>query len=167
MQADSAGLGAVDSAVDTATGNQDENPATRNAALTLAALLLLAGVAAAVAPLAGVAGTADGSRLQIATAAAWVAVLPGLLAVLLALRGPALGLAATAGGGVMAAVRLLADLSLLAEPDGLTRPELFYETTDTARPFAVGAGDGCSSPPTCWRSSSGSSRSAGSSAPSA
>ncbi len=143
MQADSAGPGAdsaVDSAVDTATGNQDENPATRNAALTLAALLLLAGVAAAVAPLAGVAGTADGSRLQIATAAAWVAVLPGLLAVLLALRGPALGLAATAGGGVMAAVRLLADLSLLAEPDGLTRPELFYETTDTARPFAVGAG---------------------------
>ena len=156
MQADSADLGAVENANDTTIGastdgatgtqdaathgTQDDGTATRTAALTLAALLLLAGVAAAVAPLLGVAGTADGSPLEIAAVAAWVAALPGLLAVGLALGRPSWGLAATAGGGVMGAVRLLADLSVLASLDGLTRPELFYETTGTARPFGLGSG---------------------------
>jgi hypothetical protein len=116
------------------------NPADRRSALLLAGLLLAAGVLAGLSPLLGVVVTADSSPTTAATVAAFVAVLPGILAVVLALRRPLLGLAATAGAGVIGVVRLLTDLAVVTEADRITRPELFAETTDRARPFAAGAG---------------------------
>ena len=112
----------------------------RRAALVLAALLLAAGLLVAVGPLIAVVTTADGSPVRSFPVAAAMAMLPGLLAVILALRRPSLGLAATAGAGIVGVVRLLADLAVLSDTDAVTRPELFVETTDRARPFAVGAG---------------------------
>jgi hypothetical protein len=112
----------------------------RRGALLLSALLTLAGVLAGISPLPGVIGTADGSPTTSTVLAALVAVLPGLLAVGLTLRGPILGLAATAGAGLIGLVRLLTDLAVLTEPDRITRPELFAETTERARPFTAGTG---------------------------
>ena len=67
-------------------------------------------------------------------------MLPGVLAVVLAFRRPSWALAATAGGGVVALARLLADVAVLTEIDRISRPELFAETTDRARPFGPGIG---------------------------
>ncbi len=112
----------------------------RRSALALSLLLLTAGVLVAFSPLLGVVRTADGSEIEAAVAAGFVAVVPGLLALLLTIRGPALGLAATAGAGLIGMVRLLTDLAVLTEADRITRPELFAETTERARPFTAGAG---------------------------
>ena len=112
----------------------------RAPARLLAGLLLLAGVLIGVCPLIGVVTTADGSPTGAVTIAAFTAVLPGLLAVALAVIRPTLGLAATAGAGLIGLARLFGDLAILTETDGVTRPELFYETTDRARPFATTAG---------------------------
>ncbi|MGS0686224.1 hypothetical protein ACVBEQ_13925 [Nakamurella sp. GG22] len=121
-------------------GGQAVDPDERRAALALSTLLLLAGVLVGVSPLLGVVGTADGSPTTAVAAAALAAVLPGLLAVGLAVRRPVLGLAATAGAGVIGVVRLLTDVAVLSEPDRVTRPELFAETTERARPFTAAAG---------------------------
>ena len=118
----------------------NSNSADQRPSLVLAGLLLVAGVLAGLSPLMGVVVTADGSPTTAATIAAFVAVLPGVLAVVLAVRRPVLGLAATAGAGVIGVVRLLTDLAVVTEADRITRPELFAETTDRARPFAAGAG---------------------------
>ena len=130
--------------------HSDEDPLTANAnhqdvaerasARLLAGLLLLAGVLVGLCPLIGVVTTADGSLTDAVTIAAFTAVLPGLLAVALAVPRPVLGLAATAGAGLIGLARIFADLALLTEIDGVTRPELFYETTDRARPFAATGG---------------------------
>ena len=112
----------------------------RAPARLLAGLLLLAGVLIGVCPLIGVVTTADGSPTGAVTIAAFTAVLPGLLAVALAVIRPTLGLAATAGAGLIGLARLFGDLAILTETDGVTRPELFYETTDRARPFVTSAG---------------------------
>jgi hypothetical protein len=112
----------------------------RRIALVLASLLLFSGLLIGLSPLLGAVSTADSSPTTSAVAAAFTAVLPGILAVVLALRRPILGLAATAGAGVVGLVRLLTDVAVLTEPDRITRPELFAETTDRARPFAAGAG---------------------------
>ena len=112
----------------------------RSGAVLLASLLLAAGVVIATSPLAGQVVPADGAPMSAFLAAGWVAVLPGLLAVTLALVRPALGLAATAGAGLIGLSRLLADLAVVAETDRVSRPELFVETTDRARPLLVGAG---------------------------
>lgn len=112
----------------------------RSTATLLASLLLAAGVVIATSPLAGQVTPADGAPVASYLAAGWVAVLPGLLAVALALVRPALGLAATAGSGLIGLSRLLADLAVVTEIDRVSRPELFVETTDRARPLLVGAG---------------------------
>jgi hypothetical protein len=112
----------------------------RSAAVLLASLLLAAGVVIATSPLAGQVVPADGAPVSAFLAAGWVAVLPGLLAVGLALVRPALGLAATAGSGLIGLSRLLGDLAVVTETDRVSRPELFVETTDRARPLVVGAG---------------------------
>ena len=123
------------------TANADHQDITeRVRARLLAGLLLLAGVLVGVCPLIGVVTTADGSPTGAVTLAAFTAVLPGVLAVALAFTRPVLGLAATAGAGLIGLARLCADLALLTETDGVTRPELFYETTDRARPFATTGG---------------------------
>jgi len=117
-----------------------ERVAERASARLLAGLLLVAGVLVGVCPLIGVVTTADASLTGAVTIAAFTAVLPGLLAVALAVIRPTLGLAATAGAGLIGLARLFGDLAILTETDGVTRPELFYETTDRARPFATTAG---------------------------
>jgi len=114
--------------------------AERRPALVLSSLLLVAGVLAGLSPIVGIVRTDDGSPTSSAVLAAFVVALPGLLAVLLALRRPAWGLAATAGGGIVGLARLLADLAVLTEIDRISRPELFAETTDRARPFGPAAG---------------------------
>jgi hypothetical protein len=118
----------------------DPDPVDRKNSLVLAGLLLAAGVLAGLSPLLGVVGTADASPTTAATVAAFVAILPGVLAVVLAARRPILGLAATAGAGLVGVVRLLTDIAVVTETDRITRPELFAETTDRARPFSAGAG---------------------------
>lgn len=118
----------------------NSGPPDRRAALVLAGLLIAAGVLIGLSPVIRVATSVDGSPTTPSVIAAFVAVLPGLLAMALALRAPSLGLAATAGAGALGVVRIFADLAVITETDAVTRPELFVETTDRARPFAVGAG---------------------------
>ena len=112
----------------------------RRAALVLSSLLLVSGVLVGLSPLLGVVITSDSSTTTARVAAAFVGVCPGLLAVVLAVRRPILGLAATAGGGVVGLIRFLTDLAVLTEADKVTRPELFAETTERARPFTAVAG---------------------------
>src|SRR6478609_3944641 len=114
--------------------------AERRPALVLSSLMLVAGVLAGLSPIVGIARTADGSPTTASVLAAFVAVSPGVLAVVLSARRPSWGLAATAGGGVVGLARLLADLAVLTEIDRISRPELFAETTDRARPLAPGGG---------------------------
>ncbi|MET0864082.1 MAG: hypothetical protein ABWZ98_07085, partial [Nakamurella sp.] len=106
----------------------------------LAALLLVAGILVGLSPALGIVRTADGSPTTTATAAAFVAVLPGLLALVLSGYRTLGGLAATAGAGVIGLVRLLTDLGVVTAADSISRPELFAETTEQARPFTVGPG---------------------------
>lgn len=108
--------------------------------MLLASLLLAAGVVVATSPLAGQVTPADGAPVSVFLAAGWVAVLPGVLAVGLALVNPSLGLAATAGSGLIGLSRLIADLAVVTETDRVSRPELFVETTERARPLVGGAG---------------------------
>jgi hypothetical protein len=114
--------------------------AQRRPALLLASLLLAAGLLVGVSVTVGIASAADSSPVSTSVLAALTAALPGVLALVLALRRPLLGLAATAGGGVVGVVRLLADLAVVTETDRISRPELFAETTDRARPLAAGGG---------------------------
>jgi len=109
-------------------------------AMVLSSLLLLAGVLVGVSPLLGIVTTADSSPTVVSLVASFVAVLPGVLALMLTTRRSVLGLAATAGAGLIGLVRVLADLAVLTEADRITRPELFAETTDAARPLAAAAG---------------------------
>lgn len=108
--------------------------------LVLAALLLVAGLLVGVGALVGTVRTADLSPTTSSVVAALTAALPGVLALILAFRRPVLGLAATAGGGLVGVVRLVADLAVVTETDRISRPELFAETTDRARPLAAGGG---------------------------
>lgn len=114
--------------------------AARNQAATLASLLLAAGVVVAATPVLPVVRPADGAAVSAYAVAGWVAVLPGLLALILAVVRPVLGVAATAGAGLIGIARLLSDLAVVAETDRVSRPELFVETTDRARPLAAAAG---------------------------
>ncbi|MEP6561225.1 MAG: hypothetical protein ABJD68_09155 [Nakamurella sp.] len=114
--------------------------AERRPALVLAALLLLAGVLVGLSPALRIVVTADGSGTTTAWIASFVAVLPGVLALALTGYRTLGGLAATAGAGVIGVVRLLADLGVLTAADSISRPELFAETSDSARPFTPGAG---------------------------
>ena len=104
-------------------------------ALGSAAALLLGAVLVGIAALAGIAHTYDGSALGIAHGAVWLVLLPALLAVVLSAWKPGLGLAFTAGAGVVAIARLIADLPVLTAPNTVIRPELFYEVSARAQPF--------------------------------
>ncbi len=106
----------------------------------LAAALVVAGVIAAVGPWFGVVHAADGASVSAFSVARWVAVAPGVLALILAGVRAELGLAATAGAGLVGAAHLLADVAVVTETDRVSRPELFVETTEQARPFGVAAG---------------------------
>lgn len=110
------------------------------AARVAALVLLLAGAMGGLASSLGVATAADLSPVGRATAAAWTPLLPGLVALVLAAVRPVLGLAAVAGAGAIGLTRLCADLAVVVDLDAVVRPELFYETSATARPFAVGGG---------------------------
>ncbi len=109
-------------------------------ALGSAAALLVGAVLVGVASLIGVAHTYDGSALGIAHGAVWVVLLPGLLAVVLAAWKPGLGLAFTAGAGVVSLARLIADLPVLTAPNTVIRPELFFEVSARAQPFSGAPG---------------------------
>jgi hypothetical protein len=126
--------------VETVADQDNDSSADRRSALVLSGLLLVAGVLIGLSPLIGVATAGDGSPTTASVAAAFVAVLPGVVAMVLAAGRSALGLAATAGAGAIGLIRVFADLAVITETDGVTRPELFVETTDRARPFAVGTG---------------------------
>jgi hypothetical protein len=120
--------------------NARSEAAQRGPTIVLAGLLLLAGILVGLSPALGIVVTADGSPTTAATAAAFVAVLPGLLALGMTSYRTLAGLAATAGAGVIGVVRLLTDLGILTAADAAIRPELFAETTDRARPITLGAG---------------------------
>lgn len=109
-------------------------------AILLAGLLLLAGVLAGLSAVFGAAVTTDASVPGSVVLAAFVPVLPGVLALALSARSAQWGLAATAGAGAFWMARLVADLAVIVETDTMVRPELYYETTDRARPFAAGPG---------------------------
>ena len=93
----------------------------RAVALPPALLVLAGGALAALVPLVGVVDTYDGSAVDAWAIAGWVAVLPGLLALILALTAPVAGLAAAAGAGVVGGARFVMDLSVLLDP-GVGRP---------------------------------------------
>lgn len=122
------------------TGREPAAAAARSSAAMLASLLLAAGVVVATSPLAGQVVPADGAPVSAFLAAGWVAVLPGVLALTMALIRPILGVAVTAGAGLLGLSRLVADLAVLTETDRVSRPELFVETTERARPLTAGAG---------------------------
>jgi hypothetical protein len=122
------------------SGKAQDVDVQRGPTFVLAALLLVAGVLIGLSPALGMVNTADGSATTTATVAAFVAVLPGLFALGLTGYRTLAGLAATAGAGLLGVVRLLTDLGILTAADSVSRPELFAETTDRARPFTVGAG---------------------------
>ena len=126
--------------VETVADQDNDSGADRRSALVLSGLLLVAGVLIGLSPLIGVVTAGDGSPTTASVAAAFVAVLPGVVALILATRRSVLGLAATAGAGAIGLIRVFADLAVITETDGVTRPELFVETTDRARPFTVGTG---------------------------
>ncbi|WP_205260582.1 hypothetical protein [Nakamurella leprariae] len=109
--------------------------------IALPLLVLGAGVLVGVAPLLDPVSTGDGSPLAPAGGAAWAALLPAVLVlVLTAARRPVGVLAAAAGAGLAGVSRLVSDLPLLTAPDLVVRPELIIETTDRARPLTPGAG---------------------------
>ncbi len=105
-----------------------------------AGALLLGAALVGIAGVVGVAHTYDGSVPGIATGAAWVALLPAVLAAVLSGWRPIPGLAFTAGAGVLAIARFIADLPVLTAPNSAIRPELFYEVSTRAQPFTRAAG---------------------------
>lgn len=105
-----------------------------------AGVLLLAGLLTGVAAFVGAATPADGGARGGVSAAAFLAVLPGLVALLVGTRRPTAGLALTAAAGWWGVARLFADLSLFGDVSTVVRPELFAETSARSQPFAVSSG---------------------------
>ena len=122
--------GATDAAVsDRSTEADGSVDAHRGPTFVLASLLLLAGVLVGLSPVFGIVVTADSSPTTAATVAAFVAVLPGLLALVLTGYRTLGGLAATAGAGVIGVVRLLdrpgvADRRRFGQPARAVRRDL-------------------------------------------
>jgi len=112
----------------------------RRPALLVAAMLLLGGVMVGFGPTLGVARSYDGSTVGIAAGAVWVVLLPGITAVLISGWKPILGLAVSAGAGMLVLARVVADVSLWTGINTAFRPELFYELSDGALPFRAGPG---------------------------
>ncbi|WP_029138000.1 hypothetical protein [Nakamurella lactea] len=110
------------------------------AAWLTSVLLLVAGLGAGLAAVIGVATPHVPGTLGAAGSAAWVALLPGVLAVLVTAIRPIAGLALVAGAGIAGIARLLADLFVLLQPESVARPELLYPLSATAFPLRTGAG---------------------------
>ena len=82
------GHGDVDGVCEMTAPDAAAELAERRPALVLSSLLLVAGVLAGLSPIAGIARAADGSPTSASVFAAFVVALPGVLAVVLALRRP-------------------------------------------------------------------------------
>ena len=95
-----------------------------------------------LAPLSGVAHAFDGSASAGILAAALPGLLPAALVLGLSWWRPASALWATAVAGGFGLVRLGGDVDVLAGPDSVVRPELFFETTLRAHPFGLSVGSG-------------------------
>ncbi|MDQ6656664.1 MAG: hypothetical protein M3Z00_00255, partial [Actinomycetota bacterium] len=106
----------------------------------LIGLLLAAGAGIALAAAIGAAKPDVAGTLAGVTGAAWVATLPGLVAAGFTLFSQRAGLAVAAGAGIAGVARLVADLSVLAQPESVARPELFYPLSGRAYPIVAGAG---------------------------
>lgn len=115
---------------------------SRRVGLVSAAWLLLGASLAALGPAVGVVRGYDGAAVGVATAAGWVVVLPAVLALAVSAWRPRPGLAVTAATGLVAVGRSFTDIGALTGPDTALRPELFYEATPRAHPFAVAGGGG-------------------------
>ena len=103
--------------------------------LPAVALLAVAGVLSAIAPLFTLVTAADGSSTAPPVHSAWVAVLPALVALALVATGGTRALGAVFGAGAVAIGQALADLGLLVDPDSMLRPELFGVATIDAFPL--------------------------------
>ncbi len=115
-------------------------PRIRVSGWAAAALLLLGGAGVGLAAGVGVAAPDVPGTIGAATGAAWVAVLPAVIAVLLTAVRPLAGLALAAGIGVTGLARLAADLFVLLQPEAVARPELFYPVSGRAYPIGVAPG---------------------------
>ncbi|MET3804867.1 hypothetical protein ABIB25_001863 [Nakamurella sp. UYEF19] len=115
-------------------------PRASRSALGSAGLLVVGGVIVAIGGLVGVVHSYDGSPRGVATGAAWTILLPAIVALVLSAWRPVLGLAVSAGAGLIAVTRIFADLSLTTAPNSAIRPEFFYEVSDRAQPFTVAGG---------------------------
>jgi hypothetical protein len=109
-------------------------------ALASAGALLLGAVLIGLAASIGIAHTYDGSVTGVASGSVWVILLPAILAVVLSVWKPGLGLAFTAGAGVVMIARLVDDLPVLTAPNTVIRPELFYELSARSQPFTRAPG---------------------------
>lgn len=105
-----------------------------------AGLLLLAGLLVGVAAVVGAADAADGGPRGGVPVAAFLAALPGLVALGVGFYRPTAGLAVTAAAGWWGVARVLADLALIGDPASAVRPELFAETSARSQPFGIAAG---------------------------
>jgi len=115
-------------------------PRIRVSGWAAAALLLLGGAGVGLAADIGVAAPDVPGTIGAATGAAWVAVLPAVIAVLLTAVRPLAGLALAAGIGVTGLARLAADLFVLLQPEAVARPELFYPVSGRAYPIGGAPG---------------------------
>jgi len=117
-----------------------DQPQVRVSGWTTAILLLVGGAGVGLAASIGVARPDVPGTIGGATGAAWVAVLPAVIAVLLTAVRPLAGLALGAGVGITGAARLAADLFVLLQPEAVARPELFYPVSGRAYPIGVAPG---------------------------
>jgi hypothetical protein len=109
-------------------------------AFRCAGLLLFGAIVSASGALVGVVRTFDGSALGQASGALWVLLLPPVLAVSSIAYRPPIGLAVSAGVGMVSLARLITDLMLSTDPNSVLRPEFFYEVSHSAQPFRPAAG---------------------------
>jgi len=117
-----------------------DQPRVRVSGWTTAILLLVGGAGVGLAASIGVARPDVPGTIGGATGAAWVAVLPAVIAALLTAVRPLAGLALGAGVGITGVARLAADLFVLLQPEAVARPELFYPVSGRAYPIGVAPG---------------------------
>lgn len=117
-----------------------DHPRARVSGWTTAILLLVGGAGVGLAASIGVARPDVPGTIGGATGAAWVAVLPAVIAVLLTAVRPLAGLALGAGVGITGVARLAADLFVLLQPEAVARPELFFPVSGRAYPIGVAPG---------------------------
>lgn len=124
-----------------ATAAVDVPQGGRRSAFGCGGLLLLGAMISVSGAMVGVAHSFDGSAPGQVSGAVWVLLLPPVLALLAVAYKTSLGLAVSAGVGIVSLARSITDLTLLTDPNSVLRPEFFYEVSNSAQPFrpAVGA----------------------------